>query len=144
VMVHYDTNAGGKAVSSSVEFGGLGDAPTRDSIAAAILAGFPGGGGEQFFRGELNGDGSVNIADAIALLANLFPQPGNGPGPITCDDAADCNDDGAKNIADAVFLLSTLFPPPGGPLPTLPAPNGSCGEDPTADGLDCPAFPACP
>lgn len=81
-----------------------------------------------FIRGDANGDGSVNIADAIATLEHLF---NNGASP--CMDAMDVNDDGSKNIADAVALLDELF---GGAPGSIPPPN-VCGTDPTADMLDC-------
>lgn len=82
-----------------------------------------------FKRGELNGDGNTNIADAVFLLAYLFNN-GFTPG---CLDAADTNDDGAVNISDAVTLLAVLF----SGAPPLPEPIGSCGQDPTDDALEC-------
>lgn len=82
-----------------------------------------------FRRGELNGDGNTNIADAVFLLAYLF-NDGLTPG---CLDAADTNDDGGVNISDAVTLLAVLF---SGAAP-LPEPVGSCGQDPTDDALEC-------
>ena len=82
-----------------------------------------------FRRGELNGDGNTNIADAVFLLAYLFNN-GFTPG---CLDAADTNDDGGVNISDAVTLLAVLF----SGAPPLPEPIGSCGPDPTDDALEC-------
>ena len=88
-----------------------------------------------FVRGDINSDGSINIADAVSLLAGLFTG-----GTIECDDAADCNDDGAVNIADAVYELTNLFS--GGP--DMPPPSGpNCGSDPTTDALDCVNYDAC-
>lgn len=82
-----------------------------------------------FVRGDHDGAGSVNIADAIAILASLF-QP--GAPPPSCDDAADVNDDGLLDISDAVYLLGALFiigsPPPPPPYP-------ADGIDPTPDAL---------
>jgi hypothetical protein len=57
------------------------------------------------FMGNVNGDNSVNIADAVALLGYLFAQKG-APG---CAKAADANDDDSLNIADAVSILGYLF-----------------------------------
>ena len=51
----------------------------------------------------------------------------------------DCNVDGAVDIGDAIYVLGTLF---GGGAP-VPPPSGECGEDPTADSLDCADFDAC-
>lgn len=93
--------------------------------------------GSAFLRADHNADGSINIADPIALLAILF----TGAIPsFDCDDALDSNDDGMVNIADAISVLGYLFD--DGPDP--PAPFEVCGADPTSDSLDCPDFPTCP
>jgi hypothetical protein len=81
-----------------------------------------------FVRGDVNQDGAINIADAIAALDYLFA----GRSSLPCFDAADVNDDEAVNIADPIFVLGWLFG--GGPLP--PPPN-ECGPDPTGNGLGC-------
>ena len=80
-------------------------------------------------RGDCNADGQLNIADAIAALSLLFLGSGDPP----CADACDVNDDGQIDIADPVFLLDWLFGNGG----TLPEPYPFCGNDPTADPLDC-------
>ena len=80
-------------------------------------------------RGDCNADGQLNIADAIAVLSLLFLGSGDPP----CADACDINDDGQIDIADPVFLLDWLFGNGG----TLPEPYPFCGNDPTADPLDC-------
>lgn len=98
-----------------------------------------------FVRGNCNGlDGSVNIADAVYLLGNLFPAGGNPPNALLCRDACDANDDGAVNIADAIALLASLFGSPATPL-APPNTGTGCGVDPTpADPLDCLAStPGC-
>ncbi len=89
----------------------------------------------QFVRGDVNVDGSVNIADPIALLAHLFVQA-SAP---WCPDAADGNDDGRLDIADAVAMLGYLF----GGRGDLPPPAKTCGNDETADSLGPCLFPAC-
>ncbi len=96
--------------------------------------------GDQFQRGDANGDGSKNIGDAVFILNFLFV-PGS-PAP-SCDDGADVNDDGSVNIGDAVFELNFLFVPGS---PGIPEPCASgCGVDPTSDALDCPGGqPSCP
>ena len=94
-----------------------------------------GGGGTRFNRGDVNADGSLNIADAVALLGSLF---GGQPPPV-CPDAADANDDGVLNIADPIAVLAHLFGGGG----ALPEPFGRCGADQTEDRLDCPSFPPC-
>ena len=92
--------------------------------------------GQNFIRGECNGDDSITIADAIFLLGFLF---NSGPAP-TCQDACDINDDSGIDIGDGVYLLAYLFS--AGPNPQNPFPD--CGIDPTADALECDAFAACP
>ena len=83
-----------------------------------------------FARGDSNGDGTVNIADAIATLGFLF---GGAEAP-QCLDSADANDDGGLNIADAIATLGFLFGGGG----DLPPPFPGCGNDPTEDTLlDC-------
>ncbi|MGE3167138.1 MAG: dockerin type I repeat-containing protein, partial [Planctomycetota bacterium] len=92
--------------------------------------------GTPFVRGDCNGSGGVDIADAVFLLAALF----SGGATPSCDDACDTGDDGTVDIADAVSLLGALF---GGAAPP-PAPHPTCGLDPTADSLGCGAFAGCP
>lgn len=89
-----------------------------------------------FRRGDVNGDGSMDITDAVATLSYLF----QGQGTAGCEDAADANDDGALDISDPIAALSHLFL--GGP--PLPAPAAECGHDPTEDQLSCREYPACP
>lgn len=91
-------------------------------------------------RGDCNDDGTINIADAVGLLAFLFPQ--GAPGALNCEDNCDANDDGTLNIADAVAVLAFLFPS-GPPIP-LPVPSPDCGVDPTMDALGCLSPSGCP
>jgi formylglycine-generating enzyme required for sulfatase activity len=92
-------------------------------------------GVQPFRRGNVNGDKTVDISDAIATLSYLFL----GHAPPTCLSAADTNDDGALDISDGVTLLSYLFVGQA----SLPPPFAECGLDPTADGLSCESFPRC-
>jgi hypothetical protein len=89
-----------------------------------------------FVRGDANADGTVDLADAIAVLGRLFA----GALPPPCGDAADANDDGTLDLSDAVTLLMALF---GSGRP-LPLPADACGPDPTADALPCLSYPPCP
>lgn len=93
------------------------------------------GGALSFVRGDCNQDSTVDIADAVALLGQLF----SGLPTTSCEDACDVNDDGATDISDPVGVLGLLFS--GG---FVPAPYPSCGTDPTADTLSCAGFPGCP
>ena len=66
-----------------------------------------------FVRGDVNGDGMIDIADPTLTLRYLFQEV-----PVDCQDAADANDDGEIDIGDAIhglaflFALGSPFPPP--------------------------------
>jgi hypothetical protein len=85
----------------------------------------------EFRRGDTNEDARVNIADAVDTLNFLFI---GGIGGITCLDAADSDDSGVVDLTDVVHTLNYLFA--GGSAPAMPGP-GTCGQDPTPDGLPC-------
>jgi hypothetical protein len=82
-----------------------------------------------FRRGDVDGNGLVNLTDAIFTLSYLF-RGGRAPG---CEDAADADDNGDINLTDPVAILLLLF---GGFAP-LPPPYPDAGVDPTPDGLSC-------
>ncbi len=84
--------------------------------------------GAVFQRGDVNQDGSLNVADPVSALAHLFDGAA-----LDCLAALDANDDGQTDISDPVFMLDYLFS--GGTEPTEPFPG--CGVDPAPDGLDC-------
>jgi PKD repeat protein len=92
----------------------------------------PGGG---FVRGDADANGTRNITDAIAVLNFLFL----GGATPSCRDAADVDDSGSINITDGISLLGFLFL--GGAAP--PPPTAACGEDPSADALECLGFAPC-
>jgi hypothetical protein len=89
----------------------------------------------RFLRGDVDGNASVDMADALKLLWFLFL----GGNTLDCADAADADDSGAVEITDAIGVLRYLFA--GGPTPPAPGP-ADCGEDSTADALGCD-FSAC-
>lgn len=96
---------------------------------------------QEFLRGDCNDDATFNIADAVFLLAVLFPL---GPPPLpNCRDACDSNDDESLDISDAVGILSAQF---GMPPTPLPDPFGTCGLDPAdaSNTLGCLATQGCP
>ncbi|MBI4603261.1 MAG: hypothetical protein HY721_15010 [Planctomycetes bacterium] len=94
-----------------------------------VLAKVPRGGPVDplLLRGNADGQGGVNLTDAVFILRFLF-QGGTGP---TCIDAADADDSGILNLTDALAILRSLFQGSG----PLPEPFPACGPDPTADGL---------
>jgi len=61
--------------------------------------------------GDANGDGEVNVGDAVFLINYVF-KGGPAPDPI---EAGDANGDGQCNVGDAVYLISYVFK--GGPAP---------------------------
>lgn len=87
-----------------------------------------------FRRGDVNGDGNLNISDAVSALLYLFDG-----GLVDCESAVDGNDDGSVNLADAISILGYLFNGSG----ALPAPFPNCGEDTTTDNLDCLQYNGC-
>lgn len=88
----------------------------------------------QFIRGDVNGNGGVDISDAVATLDYLF-----SGGDISCQKSADSNDDSTINVADAIQLLGYLFSGNS----DLPLPFPTCGIDPTADSLECEIYNGC-
>ncbi len=84
-----------------------------------------------FTRGDANGDGSIDVSDAVATLLYLFAS-----GNVRCLDAADADDDGGVRINDALYVLNALFSPGA---PSIPPPSPARGLDPTADALGCGA-----
>jgi len=61
--------------------------------------------------GDTNGDGVVNIADAVYLITYIFK---HGPAPLP-PAVGDVNDDLETNIADVVYLIRYIFK--SGPAP---------------------------
>jgi hypothetical protein len=69
-------------------------------------------------HGDANCDGTIDISDAVYLIAFIFS---GGPAPFT-QTAGDANCDGAVDISDAVYLIAYIFS--GGPAPC----EGSFGK----------------
>jgi hypothetical protein len=88
-----------------------------------------------FRRGDVNGDGSRDAADVDRFARCLGRD--SGPSPDcwrSCGDAWDVNDDGKVDRLDYDRLRTAV----AYAATTLPAPDRSCGRDPTPDRLpDC-------
>jgi len=84
--------------------------------------------GRNFIRGDANGNGEVDLADATSILSYLF-----AGSRFECLDALDTNDSGSVDMADAIYLLAYLFA--GGAEPPPPFPQK--GPDVTSDPLPC-------
>lgn len=114
-------------------------APGDDTAAPDAGAGYLFRIDVDFVRGDCNGDGLLDIADAVLLLEGLF----SVPLPIDqCRSACDANDDAAVDITDAVRILTLIFG--SASAPALPAPSGECGPDWTPDSLTCERYDSCP
>ena len=81
-----------------------------------------------FRRGDVDGNGRLNLLDPLATLRSLLGGP-----ILACPDAADVDDSGDISFTDAVRSLDFIFrsgPPPAPPFP-------EAGVDSTDDGLRC-------
>lgn len=137
---------GPNVIQFLVTNGGLLDNPGGLMVDAVLLPTLPGPPpGRRFVRGDGNGDGLINLTDAVFILNYLFS---GGPAP-PCLDAADVDDTGVDQptITDPIRVLGWLFL--GGAGPPAPAPSATaylkadCGVDPTPDSLDCATFVPC-
>lgn len=91
----------------------------------------------QFFRGDANTDGMVNITDPITILRYLFL---GDPISLVCEDAADVDDSGFVDITDAIYLLKYLYT---GESLEPSEPFNMCGGDPTKDNIGCYNYTSC-
>lgn len=87
-------------------------------------------GDVEFVRGDANGNGKVNLTDAILLANNIFA---GRHVFFDCDDMLDANDDGNLDASDPVTIINWFYL--DGPV--IPEPFDVCGLDTTPDGLAC-------
>lgn len=98
----------------------------------------------EFFRGDTNGNGTMDLTDGIFIFYFLFL---GGPAS-SCNEAIDTNNSGTVDLTDGVVVLNHLFL--GGPPPPAPGPpaGGACGPDTDPLGspgdLGCEEYTACP
>jgi hypothetical protein len=90
---------------------------------------------DRFKRGDVDGNGELELTDPIKLLGHLFL----GESVPLCMDAGDADDSGVLDLTDAVYSLSFQFVG-GAPLAS---PFQECGSDPTLDELECQSYPGC-
>ncbi len=128
--VQFCETLGSPPVSNVVVIAGQSIEPTVNDGSIEILQ------LGTFIRGDVSGDGNLDLSDPVELLEYLFLAVGN-PG---CLDSCDVNDSGALDVSDAVYLLTYMFI--GGMEP--PAPFPTCGNDGTVDSLECESYPGCP
>jgi len=113
-------------------------------------------------NGDVNGDGAIDLSDAVYTLTHLFqggPEPvmfcfAVGPKTPECADVnGDVNGDGSIDLSDAVYSLAFSFQGGAGPLPPCPDAGGPevCDDIFDNDGdtftdcddPDCAAAPNC-
>jgi hypothetical protein len=82
-------------------------------------------------RGDVNGDGRVDIADAVAVQNHLFRA---GPAPV-CLEAADLGGDGRLDGEDGHRLTTWLVT--GAQAAPRPLPPGPCGDPEPWPAGDC-------
>jgi hypothetical protein len=87
--------------------------------------------GPVFRRGDSNGDGLINLHDAILHLTFVFI----GGVELPCPHASDANDDGRLDLHDAIYSLSYAYL--GTAPPPAPGPH-ACGPDPSPEGESLP------
>jgi hypothetical protein len=86
---------------------------------------------------DANFDGKVDLADAVAVVNDLF-RDGDAALSVDCVAAYDCSQDGVADISDALVIALGLFG--GGPLPAA-ALAGECEEfDAASCGVGACAF----
>ena len=69
---------------------------------------------QSYVCGDANGNGDVNVADAVYIISYIFR---DGPAPVP-PAAGNANGDAQVNVADAVYLISYIFR--SGPAPVCP------------------------
>jgi hypothetical protein len=111
--------------------------PQSETLFLNSLAWFteaPSVSGPSFVRGDANGDGRVDLSDAVSTLGWLFL----GASTPGCVAATDTNSDEAVDISDPIWILTHLFL--GGPAPAAPFPD--CGSGSDADQSRCETPPS--
>ncbi len=80
--------------------------------------------GPVFHRADADGNGELQLTDAVRILNVLFL----GTGVLNCLDAADADDNGVVQLTDAVRILNVLFLGTG-TIPSPGPPAEPCGLD---------------
>jgi hypothetical protein len=103
----FDLPAGGIRVEKWLKWGyaSAGDAAWKHFLYNVLHQ-------EGFYRGDVNKDGKLNVADVIYLINYLFR---SGPKPIEFEDQGDVNNDTYRNVTDVIYIINYLFK--SGPAP---------------------------
>jgi hypothetical protein len=116
-----------------------GDPGTISRLDLEVIRAFSGATipGRPFIRGDANQDLTVELSDAISVLAHLF----NGSVDDRCLDTMDADGDRELAVTDAIYLIQYQFL--GGTPPPQPFPG--CGVDPQGgDAIPCREYPCRP
>ncbi|MEZ5358876.1 MAG: FG-GAP-like repeat-containing protein [Candidatus Zixiibacteriota bacterium] len=97
-----------KAITSDIDNENNIICGTSRFVAPVVLA------EPQYLCGDANGDGMLNIGDAIFMLYFIFQ---GGPTPVPIQ-SADANADNNVNVGDVVWHVNYIFK--GGPAPCCP------------------------
>jgi len=121
---------GGETVATGLDRGAvlaLGDIDEDGAIDLAFTSeGSPRGrvflntnacGSRLVARGDANGDGRVDLSDALTVLNHLFLG-----GALPCPGVSEVNGDDELSISDTLYLLSHLFQGGGALMGESPAP----------------------
>lgn len=116
-------SGGGRGTSTNMSLSGTVGQPVVHAHGTGGSFKLSGGFWQNFTTpctrcGDANGSGSVNISDAVYLIAYIFAG-GLPPGPCgTATGLGNANGSGNVNISDAVFIIAYIFA--GGPTPHCP------------------------
>jgi len=102
--------AGTPTVGGTIDF----VARVTDAVGASTDKPLPLAVNGPYECGDGNGDGDVNVADAVYVINFVF-RGGAAPDPF---DAGDANCDGQVNVGDAVYVVNYVFR--SGPAPCCP------------------------
>ena len=95
------SHAIGVDASGNVYVGGASDGGSATGVDYVTIKYSP----SLRWRGDANGDGSIDIGDVVYLINYLYKY-GSAPDPV---DAGDCNCDGMVNVGDVVYLVNYLY-----------------------------------
>jgi len=87
---------------------------------------------DKFIRGDVDGNGIIDINDPVAILNFMFQS-----GKMSCLSSADTDDSGTIDINDVTYLLNWMFLSGS----AIPQP-GTLGNDLTPDKLNCVCYGA--
>jgi uncharacterized protein (TIGR02145 family) len=95
-------------------------------MVIAVFAGITTNLSGDYICGDANGDGGVNVSDAVHIVNFVFVG-GDAPDPVA---TGDCNCDGSCNVSDAVAVINFVFV--GGYDPCDPDDDGIPECDPNS------------